>query len=213
MSKTLEAIWKNGFLDDDAIIIPKVVDLYNQKSQNLIDKFQRMFVINRKAILAAAAILTIASPFFGLTYLGVFIATMLLGLVLIGNNGMKALNQLDKNVNSYEYLKAFSNWRTDMVKNYSRAYTFFYPALFLALMTRFRFSADAHTIINSITLDYPNTVMLLGIPWFFIAAVLAITAILFKFGSTLYRIDVDLVYGSSFRKLDELIAEMEDLRN
>ena len=38
MEKSIETIWKEGFMKDDALVAPKLNDLYNQKSANIIDK-------------------------------------------------------------------------------------------------------------------------------------------------------------------------------
>jgi hypothetical protein len=212
MAKSIETIWKEGFIDDDSVIIPKITDLYNQKSQNLVDKFHRMFDINRKAILAGAVVVVAVSTLIDLPFIGLIIAAMLVFLVYIGNNGYKQLKNLDKGSSSYEYLKAFAEWRTEMLELYGKAYTYFYPLFFMVLAIRFRFSEDARAIINFIAAELPDTLMIAGTPWFLVAGFLAITGLLFYYGRALYKIDVDIVYGPSFRKLDALIAEMEELR-
>ena len=43
MNKSIESIWQEGFLNEDALIAPQVNDLYNQKSRHLIDRFDRKF--------------------------------------------------------------------------------------------------------------------------------------------------------------------------
>ena len=43
MEKSIETIWKQGFLKSDALVAPKLNDLYNQKSTHIIDKFNNMF--------------------------------------------------------------------------------------------------------------------------------------------------------------------------
>ncbi len=43
--------------------------------------------------------------------------------------------------------------------------------------------------------------------------IVLVTGLLAYFAGTMYRVDVDLVYGRDFKKLDELIAEMEELRS
>ncbi len=42
MDKSIETIWKEGFLRGDALVAPKVNDLYAQKSRHIVDKIQRM---------------------------------------------------------------------------------------------------------------------------------------------------------------------------
>lgn len=212
MDKSIETIWKEGFIDSHVLVAPKINDLYNRKSKNLIDKFDYMFSINRKAIMLGIGVILVLSIGFGLPYLGCFVSALLIGLLLIGNKGLKELNQLDKTTNSYKYLKDFSSWRTEMVETYCQAYTYFYPLLFMGLAIRFRFSEDAQSIINSILAESPETIQLLGLPWYFVMIFVVISAAFYYFGSHLYKIDLDLVYGPSFRKLDELVEEMEELR-
>jgi len=50
MEKSIENIWKEGFLKNDALVVPKINNLYDQKSIHIIDKFKRMFKINLIAI-------------------------------------------------------------------------------------------------------------------------------------------------------------------
>jgi hypothetical protein len=50
MEKSIEHIWKTGFLDSKALVAPQVNDLYTRKSEHIIEKFKRMFRFNLKAI-------------------------------------------------------------------------------------------------------------------------------------------------------------------
>jgi len=213
MKQSIETVWKEGFIKENALIAPKIIDLYNQKSENLIDKFHRMFRINRLAIIAAEIVLLVVLSLLGLPYLGVFIFLALSVLLMVGKDGMKKLDALDKTSNSYHYLKSFSKWRKDVEAVYTRTYAFFYPLVFLALAVQFRFSSDGASIIKNMILDSPDMLLWMGIPVFMLAGVAIIAAVLAYFAGPMYRLDVDLVYGPSFNKLDELIAEMEELKS
>ena len=46
MRKTIEAAWRDGFLNPDALVVPKVNDLYTRKSMHIADRIQRMQRIN-----------------------------------------------------------------------------------------------------------------------------------------------------------------------
>ena len=46
MEKSIESIWKEGFLKSDALVAPKLNDLYNQKSEHVVDKVNRLYTIN-----------------------------------------------------------------------------------------------------------------------------------------------------------------------
>ena len=43
MRKTIEATWREGFLNPDALVAPKVNDLYTRKSSHIVDRIQRAF--------------------------------------------------------------------------------------------------------------------------------------------------------------------------
>ena len=40
MRNSIEEIWKEGFLNEKSLVAPKINDLYNQKSMDLIDKMK-----------------------------------------------------------------------------------------------------------------------------------------------------------------------------
>jgi len=43
MEKSIEKIWSQGFLDEGALVAPKINKLYEAKSINTIEKFKRMY--------------------------------------------------------------------------------------------------------------------------------------------------------------------------
>ena len=59
MEKSIENIWKEGFLKSDALVVPKINNLYNQKSKHITAKFERMFKINLIAIVVFSVVFLI----------------------------------------------------------------------------------------------------------------------------------------------------------
>ena len=59
MNNSIEKIWKEGFLSNDALIAPKINDLYNQKSKNIVDKFEVVFKWNLIGIIIYAALVLV----------------------------------------------------------------------------------------------------------------------------------------------------------
>ena len=51
MEKSIESIWKEGFLQKNALVVPKLNNLYDKKSIHIIDKFKRMFKISSIVVL------------------------------------------------------------------------------------------------------------------------------------------------------------------
>jgi uncharacterized YccA/Bax inhibitor family protein len=110
MERSIENIWKEGFLKSDALVTPKINNLYNQKSIHIIDKFKRMFKINLISIVAFSFIFLIVSFFVGIPITGVMIFVTLSVLVFINKKLLKGLDKIDKGLSSYQNLKTFNEW-------------------------------------------------------------------------------------------------------
>ena len=62
-------------------------------------------------------------------------------------------------------------------------------------------------------LKFPDLPLLFGVPIYFLAPVVILTLIMGIFAERIYRFDVGLVYGRAVRKVKELIADLEDLKD
>lgn len=212
MNNSIEKIWKEGFLSNDALIAPKINDLYNQKSKNIVDKFEVVFKWNLIGIIIYAALVLVVLTIMGIPYLGLFISALLMSLVIRGRKEQASLKLLDKNVSSYQYLKSFDHWLKNMMQGYGKLYQFFYPALFLSIVLQFRLTEFGQKVIDGFIYHYPDTIMLLATPLLMIIAVTVITSLLSYFSGALYRLDFNTLYGRMLKKLEELISDMEELR-
>lgn len=217
MEKSIESIWKEGFLANDALLAPKINGLYSQKSIHIIDKFKRMFKINLIAIIAFSFVFLIASFIVGIPYMGVPLFITLIILVLINKHLLNGLANIDKGANSYQYLKAFNQWVNKQVSLNKRMSTFLYPIIFLSLVAGFWFK-DAEGMllgerfVTKLVSAYPHMYLVNGIPLVGIVALLIIGCVLAVFGGRIYQWDVNIVYGRVFRKLKELMTDIEGLR-
>jgi hypothetical protein len=217
MEKSIENIWKEGFLSNDALVAPKINDLYNQKSIHIIDKFRRMFKINLIAIVAFSFISLVASFVVGIPYMGIPFFVTLNILVLINKRLLNGLEKIDKGDNSYQYLKAFNDWVKNQVAINKRISTFLYPIIFLCLIAGFWFK-DAEgvhlgkRVVAEVLHSFPDVYLIFGIPLIGIVIVVCVLGILAFFGGSIYKWDLNLVYGRVFRKLEELMADIENLK-
>lgn len=209
MSKSIETVWQHGFIDDMALVAPQVNNLYALKSQNLIDRFERMFVSNQRAVMIGAVVIFTTLTFIGAPVLGVLVGLMLGGLVAVGNYQLKALRKITKTQSSFDYLMAFDKWLMSAINQYVRLYRFFYPALFALCSLRLCYSNDAQTLLADWQLlgdsGHPSAVLF--------AAIAIVSIVLGIVGGRIYRADVTLVYGREIKKLKALIREMEILRS
>lgn len=208
MTKSIESIWKEGFVEDMTSLAPKINDLYNQKSRNLVDRFELMFKVNQNSVLFGAAVIFAGLCYFNAPILGGVVGLMFCGLVVIGRQQLRSLKTINKDVSSFEYLQAFDQWLDKGIAQYVTVYRIFYPALFLICTTRFLYSDMAHSLLPIEDSGYNVA----GMPLLFLLPVLFVTVILGFTGGALYQADVKLVYGRQIDKLKELISEMKQLR-
>lgn len=211
MEKSIETIWKEGFLESDALVAPKLNKLYTQKSIHIIDKFTRMFSINLKALVVFSFVVLVASFFVQIPVLGVLMFILLNTIVIVNRKLLKGIKEIDKNVSSYQYLKAFDNWMKAQILTNVKMSRFIYPYTFLAMIAGFWFSSNFQEAFNEI-LGSHQIYFLKGIPVFWVLGIVLITGVLAYFGGALYKLDFKIVYGRVLRKLDEIIADMDELR-
>ena len=217
MEKSIEDIWKEGFLKSDALVAPKINNLYNQKSIHVIDKFKRMFKINLIAIVAFSFIFLIITFFNGMLITGIVFFVVLTVLVIINKRLLNGLEKIDKGVSSYQYLKAFNEWIKKQVSINKRFATFMYPIIFLSMIIGLWF-IDAEGIplgerlVGEVLYGFPDIYLIQGIPLIAIIVIILIVGLLAFSGGRIYQWDLNLVYGRVFKKLEELMADIEELK-
>ena len=217
MEKSIESIWKEGFLKNDALVAPKLNDLYNQKSIHIVDRFRRMYKINIIAIFAFAFILIPITFSVNMQYMGVPMFFLFILIAFYGIKFYKKLNKIDKSLNSYQYLNSFDNWVKEMISFNTKFSRYLYPYVFLSMVLGFWFVDAEGTllgerIVGEILYGFPDIYMIKGIPLIGIVGLVIVMAILAFFGGRIGKWDLNLVYGRILRKLDVLLADMEELR-
>ena len=211
MEKSIESIWKKGFLQENAMVAPKLNNLYNKKSIHIIDKFKRMFKINLNALVIFSFVVLIASYFVKIPVMGVMMFILFNVLVLVNKRLFKGLDKIDKNVSSYQYLKSFDDWMQDQIAVNTKMSRYIYPYIFIAMVSGFWFSTQFRETLNRIFGNYQPD-MVFGLPIYWMLSMLVIIMLLAIFGGRIYKWDLNLVYGGVLKKLAELIADMEDLK-
>jgi hypothetical protein len=211
MEKSIESIWKEGFLQKNALVVPKLNNLYDKKSIHIIDKFKRMFKINLNALVVFSFVLLPVSFFVKIPVMGVLMFILFNVLVFVNKRLFKGLNKIDTNVSSYQYLKSFDVWMQEQITVNMKMSRYIYPYIFIAMVSGFWFSNDFNNSLNKILGDYQPD-MIYGIPVYWILSMLLIIILLAIFGGRIYKWDLNLVYGGVLKKLAELISDMEDLQ-
>lgn len=218
MEKSIESIWKEGFLKDDALIAPKVNDLYNQKSIHLLDKFEKMYKWNLILIVIFSFVILAISIPIGMKYMGIPMFFILNILALISKKHFDSLKTIDKNQSSYEYLKSYNNWLNKKITAISKVSTVVYPLIFLSLVFGFWFldvgdkGFLGHIVTTWIMEEFPETILVGEVPLYGIILVVLIAGLISIFSKKMYLLDLKIVYGNLMEKLAELLSDMEKLR-
>jgi hypothetical protein len=217
MEKSIENTWKEGFLKSDALVAPKINNLYNQKSIHITAKFERMAKINLVAIVVFAVIFLLVTTYNGLLVLGISWFLILSGLVIVNYRSLKGLNKVNNHTNSYEYLVSFNDWLQNQLSMNRKMARLYYPLLFLTIIIGFwLFDAEGiplgERLVGEVLYGFPDTYMLNGIPLLAIIFMAVIVGVLFLFGGKIYMLDVSIIYGRIFKKLDDLLADIEELK-
>ncbi|MCZ4409554.1 hypothetical protein O3Q51_12085 [Cryomorphaceae bacterium 1068] len=210
MEKSIENIWKEGFLKGEALVAPKVNDLYNRKSVHIIDKFMRMFRKNIWAIIIAAVIILLTSFMAGALLAGAIVSIMLMYIAYTAKFEMDALAKVDKGQNSYSYLKSFQDWLNQSIERYGKMYRVVYPALILCFYFGIWFSDIFGEMRQKVAESSDNLIFGMHVPTTVTMIIAALTMAFFA--KTIHREDVKFIYGGILKKLDEAMTEMDELR-
>jgi len=217
MENSIETIWKEGFIKNDALVAPKLNNLYNQKSIDIVEKFKRMYKLNRIGILIFAILIIPLSYITKMIYMGVPMSILFITVLIIAQKYSKQLDTINKNKSSYEYLSTFDKWVKDMISVNSKLSTFMYPYIFIAMTLGFWFIEINGTIlgnlfINELVDEFPTTYMINGFPILLLIPFLLAIGILAFFGGKIGKWDINLVYGRILKRLENLLSDMEELR-
>ena len=209
MEKSIETMWKEGFLHQDALIAPKVNNLYNQKSLHLTDKFKKMFLNNIWGIVIGASLLFIGAYFAGAPLAGSIVWIMMLYVAYTAHLELKNLKKIDKGQSSYLFLKSFKDWIDQSIERYGNMYRVVYPILILTFYFGMWFSDSFVGVRQKVS---EQSDLLFGLHPGTTIFAFTVAVLMSIFSKAIHRKDVKAIYGGIMNKLDASLAEMEQLR-
>jgi hypothetical protein len=202
MEKSIEQIWKGGFMNNKELIAPKINALYNQKSINLVDRL----INNMKTELFTVIILGFIIALF-ITIAGNHIIWGILLLLInsvwyiISKKQLKDLNDTQFNSNCYEYLIEISKKIKKIARINKRNTILSVPLTLIPILVYTYYNNQDKTLgqILGIDIDLSKSYLFILIP---IAMLIAygLYIIYLKFNN---RIE---------NKITSLIIDMEELK-
>ena len=212
MKNSIETIWKEGFLNEKSLVVPKINDLYNQKSIYVVDKVKRLFRVNLIVLVIMSIVYPIIYYFVDTFWQGVAISVLLLLTVWYSKRIMHNLNTLDQGATSLDYLKSFDRRLKDVFSRSEKIVRFSYPLYFLIAMSSMWSAWNKGPITSKMYQKYPDVIFIGSVPLFVWIIAGVATLLMIYFSGRIYRWEVRLMYGRVFDKLEETIAEMEKLK-
>ncbi len=212
MKNSIEAIWKEGFLNEKSLVVPKINNLYDQKSKHLVNKMKRMFRINFIVIIIMAVVFPIIHYFLDAIWQGTAASVLLLLTAWYIKRQLQGIKTLDQGATSFDYLRSFDQWLKDILMRSEKIVRFYYPLCFLIAISTVWSAWNKQGMTLKIHQKFPDSVFIGDIPLFAGIIVAVTTLLIFYFSDKIYKWDVRLMYGSVFGKLKETIAEMEKLK-
>jgi hypothetical protein len=208
MENSIEAIWKQGFLNESSLVAPKINDLYNQKSIHVVDRIKRKMKFNRKFVLIAAFFFLGFYCFMGALWQGVAICLFFLFRILYVKSVMDSNQLPDQGATSYDYLKSFDKWLKEILSKIEKMARYSNTLIVPLAMSAAWSIWSKYGIITKLTQKHPN----LDIPLIAIIITVVLILPMICFSARINKWDIRIMYGRLLDKLEETIAEMEKLK-
>jgi hypothetical protein len=212
MRKTIEATWREGFLKPNALVAPKVNDLYTRKSTHIVDRIQRMLRINQIAIVIGSFVTWALLSAVGIPYMGAIMCVAWTGLVVVRHLLIAKFVPPATSLDSYHYLKAFQAWLKGRMARSRSLQRHIYAVTFIAMAIGGAASEPGQRAIRLVVEHNPGIWLINGVPLFLIVGVAVLALVVELLGGRIFDFDVRAHYRNVFTKLDEMVAEMEELR-
>lgn len=208
MDKSIENMWKEGFLNSDVLVVPKVNNLYDKKSMHIISKFKKMFYRNIWGIIISSVLLFIGAYLIGARIAGSIILIMMTYVAYTAYYEMKDLEKIDKGQSSYFFLKSFREWIERSIERYGKMYRIVYPVLIIAFYFGIWFSDSLIDLRQEVS---ERSDLFFGLHLGTTIFVLIVAFLMSIFSKAIHRKDMKTIYGGIMNKLDSTLAEMEEL--
>ncbi len=199
MENSIETIWTKGFLKEETLAAPRINNLYQKKSGLLIEKLKRTYRTDNKSIIPLGILSIIAFGVAGHLVTGMYVLALMTGMFFLNRRKLASLESISIEVSSYDYLLKYREMFLNLKTFYTRLLGFGLP--FAGIVGYFLFFWNTPMLHDFLQL---KAIYILGI-------LLSLGLLLSGIGVVAYRFSLKLIYGRFIQKLEEMIAEMEEL--
>jgi hypothetical protein len=204
MEKSIEKIWKEAFIEEQSLIVPKINDIYNQKSKSVIEKIKRTYEVDTKTLIPLAILLAVGMSIFSEVIIGFYSAFLILCLYFFNKKLLNKFNTIDIKSDNLTYLICYRNIITNITKATKKLMLFAIPLAILSIFILAYITKEKSFLNKFINTD-TTIIEVLGIG-FIIAFVVSIISY------TVYTISTKVLYATLISKLDDIIYELNSLQ-
>ncbi len=200
MENSIETIWTKGFLKEEALVAPRVNNLYHKKSSLLIEKLKSTYRTDNKSIIPLAILAVVGFGIAGHLLTGLYVMGLMAGMFFLNRKKLASLEKISIETSSYEYLLEYREMFLKLKSFYTRLLGFGLPVAGIA--GYFLFFWNTPLLHDFLQLGIINI----------LAILLGLAFLLSAIGVMAYRLSLKLIYGRFIQKLEEMITDMEELR-
>src|SRR5690606_11683195 len=102
MENSIETIWKQGFLHEERLVVPRVNDLYNRKSIHLVDRLKGRLRLNLTIILILAVLFPVMGFLLQVIWQGVAASVLLFLTAWYNKRQIDHIKTLDQGATSFD---------------------------------------------------------------------------------------------------------------
>jgi hypothetical protein len=202
MEKSIEQIWKSGFINSKELETPKINALYNQKSINLVDRLISNMKTELFTIIILGVVIAVFTTIAGNHILwGILILLINSVWYIISKKQLRNLKDTKYNSNCYEYLIEISEKIKNIARINKRNTIFSIPLILFPILVYSYYNNQDKTLgqILGIDTDLSKSYIFILIP----------VVTLITYGLYLIYLKFNNRIGN---KIETLILDMEDLR-
>ena len=205
MEKSIEKRWNEAFVNEQSLIAPKINDIYNQKSKSVINKIRRTYEFDNKGLLPMAGIVVIGGILLSETIIAVYGAFLILSLYFFNTRLLKRFKTIDVKSDNLTYLKNYRSVINSVSKATKKLFIFAIPLAIVSIFA-LAYGVKEQSFLSNYISSETSFIGILSV-----GLMVAIATAMI--GYFVYTISTKVLYHSLISKLDDIIKELEELKN
>jgi|GEM_PF-1235817 len=201
MEKSINDIWTKGFENPNELSIPKVMNLYNQKSKLLLEKIKKTYQTDNKSLIPIAILFAVGLSLAGHILIGFYGMILMIGLFFFNIKLLNNLENIQITSSNYDYLIAYKKNMSHVINATTKLLGIGLP--FAVIPSFWLFYRNTEVYFNLI-----NKTSSLNL----VVIVLILIGSISLIGTIIYKISNKILYGNLLNDLENIISDLKYLK-